>query len=89
MKKNIHPTLHAAVFQDVSTNFSFLATTTMTSKDSIEWSDGKTYPLIKLDVSSASHPFYTGKTRAAGAEDRAEKFKKKYAAFNESKAAKI
>src|SRR5215471_4336282 len=57
MKKNIHPKVRQVVFKDISSDFCFLGTSTMDSKETIKWEDGKIYPLIKLEVSSASHPF--------------------------------
>ena len=78
MKKDIHPKVRRVVFQDTSSDFSFLGTSTMESKETILWKDGKSYPLIKLEISSASHPFFTGKQRAADAGGRIERFKKKY-----------
>ena len=78
MKQNLHPQTHSAVFKDVSSGQSFLTTTTLTSNETIKWEDGETYTLIKVDISSASHPFYTKQTRAVDSEGRAEKFKKKY-----------
>jgi large subunit ribosomal protein L31 len=61
MKEGIHPDYRAVVFQDVTTDFAFLTRSTKKTKDTIQWTDGKTYPLVKIDVSSKSHPFYTGK----------------------------
>ncbi|MCO4795271.1 MAG: type B 50S ribosomal protein L31 [Bacteriovoracaceae bacterium] len=80
MKQGIHPEYNEVVFQDVSTGFSFKSRSTMkASKDqTIKWEDGNEYPLIKLDVSSASHPFYTGKQKILDTEGRIEKFKKKF-----------
>jgi large subunit ribosomal protein L31 len=78
MKKNLHPTVHQVVFKDVSADFSFLGTSTMDSKETIKWEDGKSYPLIKLEISSASHPFFTGKQRVLDTEGRIGRFKKKY-----------
>ena len=78
MKKNVHPTVRPVVFKDVSSDFSFLGTSTMDSKETITWEDGKSYPLIKIEISSASHPFLTGKQRAVGSGDRIDRFKKKY-----------
>ena len=63
MKKNLHPTVRQVVFKDVSCDFSFLGTSTMDSTETIKWEDGKNYPLIKVEISSASHPFFTGKRR--------------------------
>jgi large subunit ribosomal protein L31 len=78
MKKNIHPKVRQVVFKDISSDFCFLGTSTMDSKETIKWEDGKIYPLIKLEVSSASHPFFTGKQRVHDAEGRIARFKKKY-----------
>ena len=63
MKKEIHPNLREVIFKDVSCDFSFKTLSTAYAKDNITWEDGKEYPLIKVDISSASHPFYTGKQR--------------------------
>jgi large subunit ribosomal protein L31 len=78
MKKNLHPTVRQVVFKDTSSDFSFLGRSTMDSKETIKWEDGKTYPLIKIDISSASHPFFTGKQRVLGIGGRIDRFKKKY-----------
>jgi large subunit ribosomal protein L31 len=78
MKKNLHPTVRQVVFKDVSCDFSFLGTSTMDSKETIKWEDGKNYPLIKVEISSASHPFFTGKQRVPDTEGRIGRFKKKY-----------
>lgn len=80
MKADIHPKYHPVVFQDVTTDFSFLTRSTMTSKESIKWEDGKEYPLIKIDISSASHPFYTGKHKIVDTGGRVDKFNRRYAA---------
>jgi large subunit ribosomal protein L31 len=78
MKKNLHPTVRQVVFKDDSSDFSFLGTSTMNSKETIKWEDGKSYPLIKVEISSASHPFFTGKQRVLDTEGRIGRFKKKY-----------
>src|SRR5204863_4384866 len=78
MKKNLHPAVRQVVFKDVSSDFSFLGTSTMDSKETIKWEDGKNYPLIKVEISSASHPFFTGKQRVLDTEDRIGRLKKKY-----------
>ena len=80
MKPNIHPKYQQVVFQDVTTDFSILTRSTMTSKEKIKWEDGNEYPLIKVDISSASHPFYTGKHKIIDAGGRVDKFKRRYAA---------
>ena len=63
MKKGIHPEYKPVVFQDASANYSILTRSTIKSSDTIEWEDGKTYPLVRLEISSASHPFFTGKQK--------------------------
>lgn len=78
MKKDIHPDYHPIVFLDTATGFKFLTRSTMKSKESVEWEDGNEYPLVKVDVSSASHPFYTGKQKYVDSAGRVEKFQRKY-----------
>ncbi len=78
MKKEIHPKYNEVVFMDTTSDFKFLTRSTMTSKETIEWEDGKTYPVIKVEVSSASHPFYTGKKIFLDTAGRVEKFNKRY-----------
>lgn len=79
MKPNIHPAYHEVVFQDMSSDFAFLTRSTMTGKETIKWEDGKEYPLIKVETSSHSHPFYTGKQKIADAGGRVDKFRRRYA----------
>jgi large subunit ribosomal protein L31 len=78
MKKGIHPEYKEVVFFDTSSDFKFMTKSTMTSRETIKWEDGKTYPLIKIEVSSASHPFYTGKKLFVDTAGRVEKFNKRY-----------
>lgn len=78
MKKDLHPEYRKVVFMDITSGYKFISGSTMTSKEEIEMEDGKTYPLIKVEVSSDSHPFYTGKQRTAERGGRVERFKKKY-----------
>lgn len=78
MKKDIHPEYKEVVFQDTSSDFTFLTKSTMSSSETIKWKDGNTYPLIKVEVSSASHPFYTGKKLFVDTAGRVEKFNRKY-----------
>jgi large subunit ribosomal protein L31 len=78
MKADIHPKYSPVVFQDVTSNFSFLTRSTLTSKDTIKWEDGQEYPLVKVEISSASHPFYTGKQKLVDTSGRIDKFKKRY-----------
>ena len=78
MKKGIHPEYNKVVFRDTSTGFEFLSGSTTTSDETVEWEDGNTYPLIRVEVSSDSHPFYTGKQKFAQADGRIDRFNKKY-----------
>ncbi|MDN6162531.1 MAG: type B 50S ribosomal protein L31 [Atopostipes sp.] len=84
MKKEIHPEYNKVVFRDTSTGFEFLSGSTTTSDETVEWEDGNTYPLIRVEVSSDSHPFYTGKQKFAQADGRIERFNKKYGLKSES-----
>lgn len=79
MQTDIHPKYQSVVFQDISTDFKFLTRSTMTSKETTKWEDGKEYPLIKVEISSASHPFYTGKHKVIDTGGRVDKFRKRYA----------
>ena len=78
MKSGIHPEYREVVFQDLSSDFSFLTRSTVVSKESVKWEDGKEYPLVKVEVSSASHPFYTGKHKVLDSGGRVDRFKKRY-----------
>ena len=78
MKKEIHPQVNQVVFKDMSCDYAFLGTSTLNSKETIKWEDGKTYPLVKVEISSASHPFFTGKQRVMDTEGRIDRFKRKY-----------
>ena len=79
MKKGIHPEYKPVVFQDASVNFAFLSRSTIKTSETIQWEDGNTYPLVRLEISSASHPFFTGKQMLIDTAGRVEKFKRKYA----------
>jgi large subunit ribosomal protein L31 len=78
MKPEIHPDYHPVVFRDRSADFAILTKSTVTSGQTIEWEDGNTYPVVDVDVSSASHPFYTGKSRVLDTAGRVEQFKRRY-----------
>lgn len=78
MREGIHPDYHPVVFRDGSAGTAFLTRSTVTSDRTIEWSDGKTYPVIDVDVSSDSHPFYTGKQRVLDNAGRVERFRRRY-----------
>ena len=78
MKADIHPEYRDVVFQDISCDFSFLTRSTMSSSETIQWEDGNEYPLIKVEVSSKSHPFYTGQHKIVDSGGRVDRFKKRY-----------
>ena len=78
MKAGIHPDYREVVFQDVTSDFSFLTRSTVSAKETIKWEDGNEYPLVKLDVSSESHPFYTGKQSLNTAAGQVDKFNKRF-----------
>ncbi|AKQ44717.1 50S ribosomal protein L31 type B [Rufibacter radiotolerans] len=78
MKKDIHPEYREVVFQDTSSDFKFVTRSTMNSNETITMEDGKTYPVVKVEVSSASHPFYTGKNLFVDTAGRIDKFKQRY-----------
>ncbi|GAB2961063.1 type B 50S ribosomal protein L31 [Hymenobacter coalescens] len=78
MKKDIHPEYREVVFQDTTSDFKFITRSTMTSNETITMEDGKTYPVIKVEVSSQSHPFYTGKNVLLDTAGRVEKFMNRY-----------
>ena len=79
MKADIHPDYHDVVFQDVTSDFKFLTRSTLGSKETIKWEDGNEYPLVKIEVSSSSHPFYTGQNKLIDTSGRVDKFRKRYA----------
>ena len=78
MKADIHPQYQHVVFQDVTSEFKILSRSTLSSKETVKWEDGNEYPLIKLDISSASHPFYTGQHKVMDTGGRIDKFQKRY-----------
>lgn len=78
MKQGIHPDYRPVVFLDTSTGFKFLTRSTIQSKETVQWEDGNEYPLVRVDISSASHPYYTGKMKYVDTAGRVEKFQKKY-----------
>ena len=79
MKPEIHPNYRYVVYQDTSSDFAFLTRSTIKTDETVEWEDGKTYPLAKLEISSASHPFYTGKQILVDSGGRVERFRRRYA----------
>lgn len=80
MKQGIHPEAYRfVVFKDMSNNTSFLGKSTANTKETIQWEDGNEYPVIKLEISNTSHPFYTGKNMLVDTAGRIDKFNKRYA----------
>lgn len=79
MKKGIHPTNYRpVVFKDMSNDYAFITKSTVETKENIEWEDGKEYPLVKLEISHTSHPFFTGKMKLVDTAGRVDKFKSRY-----------
>lgn len=86
MKKGIHPKEYRfVVFQDMSNGYKFITKSTVNSKETIKWEDGKEYPLIKLEISHTSHPFFTGKMKLVDTAGRVDKFKNRYKKHLEAK----
>ena len=81
MKSEIHPEYAPVVFRDLASGATFLTRSTVTSDKTIEWEDGKTYPVIDVEISSESHPFYTGKQRIMDSAGRVEKFNQRFKGF--------
>lgn len=79
MKAGIHPEYHEVVFQDITTKFQILTRSTLGSKETVKLEDGNEYPLIKVDISSSTHPFYTGQHKLMDTSGRVDKFRKRYA----------
>ena len=78
MKKDIHPEYREVVFKDISTDYAFVSRSTIKTKDTIKWEDGNEYPLVKLEISSDSHPFFTGKQKLVDTAGRVDKFYSRY-----------
>ncbi len=78
MKDGIHPDYRLVIMQDASVGYRFLTRSTLKTDKSDTWEDGKTYPLLNVEISSASHPFFTGKQKIMDTEGRVEKFMQKY-----------
>lgn len=79
MRKDIHPNYREVVFYDTSSEYKFITKSTIETSETIQWEDGKEYPLFKIEVSSNSHPFYTGKKMMLDTAGRVEKFNRRYA----------
>ena len=78
MKTEIHPKYRPVVFMDAAAEFSFLTKSTIETNETIEWEDGNTYPLAKVEISSASHPFFTGQMKIVDTAGRVERFERRY-----------
>ena len=78
MKADIHPDYNQVVFQDLASDFKILTRSTLSSGETTKWEDGNEYPLIKIDISSASHPFYTGKQNTNTTAGAIDKFNSRY-----------
>lgn len=83
MKKEIHPeNYRPVVFKDMSNEYAFLTKSTAASKETITWEDGNEYPLVKVEISNTSHPFFTGKVQLIDTAGRIDKFKNRYSKFD-------
>jgi len=79
MKEGIHPNYREVIFKDLSTDFAFLTRSTVKTRETLTWTDGKEYQVYKVEVSSASHPFYTGKgTSLSSTAKQVDKFRKRF-----------
>ncbi len=78
MRKDIHPNYREVIFFDLSSEFKFLTKSCVNTKETMVWEDGKEYPVYKVEVSSQSHPFYTGKNVLLDMAGRVDKFRKRY-----------
>lgn len=85
MKTDIHPEYAPVVFRDLASGATFLTRSTVTSDKTIEWEDGNTYPVIDVEISSESHPFYTGKQRIMDSAGRVERFNARFKGFGGKK----
>lgn len=82
MKPDIHPDYHPVVYRDKAANYAFLTRSTRHSAKTIEWEDGNTYPVIDIEISDKSHPFWTGNARVLDTAGRVEKFERRYGKRN-------
>jgi large subunit ribosomal protein L31 len=78
MKEGIHPQYRQVVFKDTAADYAFLTRSTIRTNQTIKWTDGNEYPVVYVDISSASHPFFTGKQKFVDSMGRVEKFLKKF-----------
>ena len=84
MKSDIHPNYRFVVFKDISTDYAFLTRSAINTPDTIKWEDGNEYPLVRLEISNKSHPFFTGKMKFIDTAGRIDKFNKKFGKFAKS-----
>lgn len=80
MRPTIHPVSRPVVFRDSAAGFQLLTRSTVRTERTVEWEDGNTYPVVDVEISSASHPFYTGSTRVVDTAGRVERFQRRYGA---------
>ncbi|MBQ1093335.1 type B 50S ribosomal protein L31 [Streptomyces sp. B93] len=78
MRSGIHPVSRPVVFRDRASGFQLLTRSTLDSRQTVEWEDGVTYPVVDVEISSASHPFYTGKSRVVDTAGRVQRFERRY-----------
>ncbi len=86
MREGIHPAYGPVVFRDRAANHAFLTGSTMTSEKTIEWEDGNTYPVVDVEISNVSHPFYTGTARVLDTAGRVERFERRFGRRDEKRA---
>ncbi len=86
MKKDIHPkNYRLVVFKDMSNDYAFITRSTVNTKETIKWEDGNEYPLVKLEISNKSHPFFTGKMKLVDTAGRVDKYRSRYKKFQEKR----
>jgi large subunit ribosomal protein L31 len=85
MKPDIHPTYRPVVFTDLSSGTSFVTRSTISTNETVEWEDGNTYPMAKVEISSASHPFFTGTMKIVDTAGRVERFERRYGSRRKKK----
>ena len=84
MRKDIHPKEYRlVVFKDISNDYAFMTRSTVATKETIKWEDGKEYPLVKLEISNTAHPFDTGKIKLVDTAGRVDKFRQKYEKYQQ------
>jgi large subunit ribosomal protein L31 len=78
VRQGIHPEYRQVVFQDTSAGFSFLTRSTIETSETVEWEDGNTYPLARVEISSESHPYYTGQMKIVDTAGRVDRYRRRY-----------